>query len=267
VHHVLTEWFDPVSGQRRLRDELGGVVVSDVLLRRTDRGTGFSEATLARFPALYRSALLIPEQIKVTSGRLDGKPVYWLGFAPATGALRAVAINKETYTPVRAVFADGTTGRSFQVTSLSAFPKGSSIAPPPIARPRHLARVTLRSVSPDQAPTRGVRSYDIVYPRLGRATHLYVGTRNGSFAIADAQFATRAVGRLTRIQESRQPEPQLGWTATFTAVAKRPNVAFVGRDGGRWSAFLRAGGRYFRVTSTLGRAQVVRVAEILAKRL
>jgi hypothetical protein len=266
IHHEIVEWFDPRTGQRRLRDELAGVAVNDVLFGASVGGSGFAEETLARFPALYRNELLQAVNSDVSRGRSNGAPVYWIRFR-SRNRLRAVAVDLQTYKPVRAVFADGEATRSFSISELAALPATRAIPKPQTPARQSVRHTSLRPSTPDELRQSGLIGAVILERLLGPPSRTFVGTAAGSpvgeYIFSKKRSSGALPNRYVRVQEASAPVPSTGWSAPTIAITKVPGSVFLVKDGKIWTGFVTARHRAFRIISTSGRTQVLRIARRL----
>lgn len=267
IHHTIVEWFDPQNGRRRLRDGLAGVAVNDVMFGASSGGSGFAEQTLARFPTLYRAELLQAVNSNVSRGRLNGASVYWIRFQ-TSNSLRAVAVDLQTYKPVRAVFADGEATRSFRILELTALPAKKAIPKPQLGAEPTVRRTSLRASTPDELSQSGLVGVVLLERLLGPPSRSFIGRAAGS-PVGDYIFSRqRSRGalpdRYVRVQEASVPQPGAGWSAPIVAITRVPGSVFIVQDGKRWTGFVTAPHRAFRIISTLGRSELLRIARRLS---
>src|SRR5947209_9941708 len=263
VRHELTEWFDPRNGRLRVRDTLAGIRVSDVMLsERTNTGS-FAQQMLARFPLLYRAQLLQAVSSDVRRALLDGEMVYWMRFRTA-GPLRAVAISRRTYKPVRAVFAGDELIRWFRVRGFSVLPTSESVPAPHRdrsvkSRPFVLHRSTLSALRAS-----GRVGVARVLTLLGVPSYLYAGPPSRRSVGAWIYGQARDRSDRIRVEEAEGPERAFGWTPPTVALTENGDV-YLTHDRMRWVGFFMHAGRYFRVSSPGPQARVIKIARQLAK--
>jgi hypothetical protein len=267
IHHTIVEWFDPQTGRRRLRDELAGVAINDVMYGASGGGSGFAERTLARFPALYRAELLQAVNSDVSQRRLNGAPIYWIRFQTRT-PLRAVAVDLDTYKPVRAVFADGEAIRSFRISELTALPAATITIPKPQQAARAAARRTsLHPSTPDELRRSGLTGPAVLERLLGPPLRTFVGTTDespvGEYIFSKQRSNGALPDRYVRVQEASVPQLGAGWSAPIVSMTRVPGSVFLMQDGKRWTGFVTAPHRAFRIISTLGRAELLGIARRL----
>jgi hypothetical protein len=267
VRHTLTEWFDPVTGRRRLRDALGGVAFRDTLPVSSTRSRGFAEDAIARFPALYRAELLQAINSSVSPGRSNGANVYWIRFRSGH-QLRAVAVDRRTYHPVRAIFRDGAATRAFQISALVTLPLYTPIPQPKAMPPPVSSRLSLNPATSDEAIRRGLVGGAILAGPLGQPSRTFIGgdaaSPVGVYLFFEGQARGALPSRYVRVEEARAPQSSSGWSAPIVAITRQPETLFLVRDQGLWTGFLSAHRRFFQIASTSGRAKLLTVARRLA---
>lgn len=256
VPHVLTEWFEPRSGRRRVRDTVAGVTVSDRVLSGAANALDTRSALAAEFPVAYRKALARPGT-RVEAAQVLGRRGYWLRFS--RGALAAVAVDHRSYHPLLVVFHDGDGTTAFRVRSVL---RVKALIPPTdvpqLRQPRLLETRTVATPPPalDVLRRDGLRPVQI--KRL-----LFANNQTASDTIF---AASRPRGRLPahflRVEIAPFPAAPFGWTPTLVALA-RPGVIVVERTGAYTVGYVRIRGSYLRLLTTERRQEIIQRARQL----
>jgi hypothetical protein len=203
----------------------------------------------------------------VSPGHLAQQRVYWLRFRSG-GPLRAVAVDRLTFKPLRAVFTNGTAVHAFRISDVTALGRRDPIPRP--GQPAHLPKrpLSLRPATAADATAQGLVTTAAVATTLGPPSQISVA-RSSHLAAGDFLFAQKpARGVLptefTRIQESLAPELRFAWSAPAVELTRKSGTVFITHDGKLWTGFVASPGRYFRIVATAGRAQILRLARRLS---
>jgi hypothetical protein len=260
-HHLIEEWFDLRTGSRRVRDTIGGVAVSDVMAHGKNSETRI--VGLDRFPAIYRAALVSAANREVRRTSVDSNGVYEIRF-PHSRLLASVAIDAETYRPVRVVFHDGNASRGFRVVQLHSLPRHAKIpAPRPITGDVRGA-VVAQSRKLDFAEASRVAPGRLLGMHLVAARGLTF--RDGGTALeitfANRAFAGKLPSRYVRVQVSTLPYVQLGWRDDLVVLARGDKLV-AEAVGTSWSGYFKRGRQLIHLMTSAGLAGLVQASKEL----
>lgn len=259
-HHTIEEWFDPRTGTRRVRDLLGKVVVSDAISHSKRSDT--EVRGVDQFPAVYRDALTGVGRANVKRSSIGSTPVYEIRF-PHSRVLASVAVDAETFRPVRVVFHDGSSTRAFRIVRLTALAAQAKI--PSRRRLQGVVRIAsvirsqkLRVARIDIAPRRvlGMRlvaAKVLSFPEGGHAFDLIYGT---------GAVSGRLPARYLRVQLANLPYAHLGWRDELLPLASNGKLV-AESAGGAWSGYLRHGNQFVHVMTSEGLGSLVNATKEL----
>lgn len=259
-HHSIEEWFDPRTGDRRVRDVVGGIAVSDVIAR----GPAIQNTVqgLDRFPAVYRAALAGAAKRDVRRSSLGASPVYEIRF-PHSNVLASVVVDARTYRPLRVVFRSGDQTRAFRVATLRSLPKGVRI--PPVAPPKNLTHsaAVARTLDLSSAKAKHLFPSRLLGLRLVSARTVVFRDEGRAWDItyANARLAGKLPSHYVRAQIAGVAYAQLGWRSELVPLARHRLIAE--STGLSWSGYLRRGKAFIHLTSSEGLDAVVRAARNL----
>jgi len=241
LQHRLDEWYDHRRGIRRLRDQVGAVVVADGQshVRRGGLADSFIET--------YRSVLARRAVQQVTRGTYRGHSVYWLEFRARANHVR-VAVSEHAYQPVALEFG----GRHFRVidfSGLSAIPKPRAAAPaaPRVDEPAIAEGVVAALQTVRLPPLRRV------WRPLSRTLELLYASK---------PVHARLFGRYLRVRFLSGSE-----VSRLPAIERTlPRNSLLVFAGSPTHAFARAGDSRLALTTNLASPTVVAVGQALLER-
>jgi hypothetical protein len=269
AHHTISEWVNPVTGVRRIVDSVGATVVSDERLasgKPAEAVKGLNVAGLDRVPTLYRTSLEHATERDVRRGTANGQAVYWIHF-PTRGAISEVAVARGSFQPVLIRFRNAAgQSRTFVVrrfggaadAEVPAAGAVSRLRPSAVVSSRRLtlaaAVATIGSEPGQLAPGFGVAS--------ARRTQLRDGAVVDDVLLADTVAQGRLPERFTRVEAAARPEAGVGWTDAVSRLV-RPGDLVARQTGSFWEGYLTHGGRFIRLTTSQGYADLLRTARAL----
>ena len=253
-HHSVEEWFDPRSGSRRVRDLVGGVVVSDTELRSHPVPRSAADAPLD-FPAIYRSALAGATARDVVKTRIGGQPVYRIRFVHSR-LLASVVIDKDTYRPVVIAFRDGRSRRVFRVTAMSQLPRRAYL--PKARLSRMFVRRTPVARSTKIDPADNLAPKELIGLRKVAVSQLVFanGDTGQRITFANTSIAGKLPSHYARFELAQAPYQALSWKGEAVVLARGGGLV-VEKVGAAWSGYLQRNGLFIHVMASGGMANVI----------